>query len=198
MKTQSRFDALQSDRVYDCSNGRKRNWKENTTLTGMMVAGTGLMICDISLHNMFLASLVFGTAISIMLPKQTNALFNNFNKLQRKYGVNVFHILFCIVGLLFLLDMAVAPAHAQFMNNAETFFENQTYFPNIDPSVIGFIFGILRGLFLIYLAISLVRVVQGARNDEDWQILARTPIIIAVTVVIGDILAGLVTGVAAP
>lgn len=198
MKTQSRFDALKSDRVYDYSDSRKRNWKENTTLTGMMVAGTGLMICDISLHNMLLASLVFGTVIAVMLPKQTNALFNDFNKWQRKYGVNIFHILFCIVGLVFLLDMAVAPAHAQFMNNAETFFENQTYFPNIDPSVIGFIFGILRGLFLIYLAISLVRVVQGARNDEDWQILARTPIIIAVTVVIGDILAGLVTGVAAP
>ena len=104
-----------------------------------------------------------------MLPKEANALLLNFEKLQRKYGINIYTILFFVVSTIFIIDFASA-------------------------QVVGFIFAILRGLFLIYLGIALVRIVQAARNDEDWQILARTPIIVAVTVVIGDILAGLIVG----
>lgn len=173
---------------------RTRTWKENGTIAGLMVVGTGLMIVDISIHNMVMASLAFGTAIIALLPKQANSLLTNFERMQRKYGVNIYTILFCLVGTIFMLDFAAAPANAQFMNNAETFFRNTSYFPNIDTRVVGFVFAVLRGLFLIYLGIGLVRVVQAARNDEDWQTIARTPIIVAITIVIGDILAGLVVG----
>ena len=173
---------------------RKRTWKENGTIAGLMVVGTGLMIVDISIHNMVMASLAFGTAIIVLLPKEANSLLTNFEKWQRKYGVNIYTVLFCLVGTIFMLDFATAPANAQFMNNAETFFKNASYFPSVDTKVVGFIFAVLRGLFLIYLGIGLVRIVQAARNDEDWQTLARTPIIVAITVVIGDILAGLVVG----
>lgn len=194
MNTYSKFDTYTSDRTDGYPARRRRNWKENTTITGLMVVGTGLMIADISIHSMLVASLAFGTAIVTLLPKEANSLFSNLELLQRKYRINIYTVLFCLVGVVFLLDMSVAPANAQFMNNAETFFKNTEYFPNVDAQIIGFIFGVLRGLFLIYLAVSLIRVVQGARNDDDWQILARTPIIIAVTVVIGDLLAGLVVG----
>lgn len=173
---------------------RKRTWKESGTIAGLMVVGTGLMIVDISINNMLMASLAFGTAIIALLPKEANSLLTNFERMQRKYGVNIYTVLFCLVGTIFMLDFATAPANAQFMNNAETFFKNASYFPNIDTKVIGFIFAVLRGLFLIYLGIGLVRVVQAARNDEDWQTIARTPIIVAITVVVGDILAGLVVG----
>jgi len=175
---------------------RRRNWKENSSIAGLMILGTGLMLVDISIHNMILASLAFGTAIIVLIPKEASSFLSNFERMQRKYGINIYTVLFCLVGTIFLLDFA-APADAQFMNNAETFFKNTAYFPNINAQVIGFIFAILRGLFLIYLGIGLVRIVQAARNDEDWQTLARTPIIVAVTVVIGDILAGLVTGTTA-
>lgn len=67
-------------------------------------------------------------------------------------------------------------------------------FTGISADAIKLVFNVLRGLFLVYLGISLVRIVNAARNDEDWQNLARTPLIIAITVVIGDILSGLVTG----
>ena len=59
---------------------------------------------------------------------------------------------------------------------------------------IALFFNVLRALFLLYLGISLVRIVNAARNDEDWQNLARTPLIISVTIVVGDILTGLITG----
>ena len=39
-----------------------------------------------------------------------------------------------------------------------------------------------------------MRVAQAARNDEDWQTIACTPIIIVITIVVDNILAGLVVG----
>ncbi len=39
---------------------------------------------------------------------------------------------------------------------------------------------------MIYLGIGLVKVIQSARNDDDWQQLARTPLILVVTVTMGD------------
>lgn len=55
-------------------------------------------------------------------------------------------------------------------------------------------FNVLRGLFLLYVGISLVRVINSARNDEDWQTIARTPLIIIIAVTAGDILTTLITG----
>ncbi|MBD2778227.1 hypothetical protein [Iningainema tapete] len=189
-----RVPSYEEEYGYSVPVRRKRTWKESSTIAGLMVVGTGLMIVDISINNMLMASLAFGTAIIALLPKEANSLLTNFERMQRKYGVNIYTVLFCLVGTIFMLDFATAPANAQFMNNAETFFKNASYFPNINTQVIGFIFAVLRGLFLIYLGIGLVRVVQAARNDEDWQTIARTPIIVAITVVVGDILAGLVVG----
>lgn len=174
---------------------RRRGFKENASIGGLMVVGTGLMLIDISIHNMIVASLAFFTAGVAFMPRQANSLLANFDKWQRRYGISASTVLFCLVGTIFFLDMFAAPANAQFMNNAEEFFKNADYFGEVaDSPVIGFIFAILRGLFLLYLGIALVQVVQKARNDEDWQTIARTPIIVAITVVVGDVLAGLVVG----
>jgi len=37
-------------------------------------------------------------------------------------------------------------------------------------------------------------VIQAARQDQDWQDLARTPLIIVIAVSLGDILATFITG----
>ncbi|RAM50970.1 MAG: hypothetical protein C6Y22_14040 [Hapalosiphonaceae cyanobacterium JJU2] len=171
---------------------KKRNWKENASIAGLMAVGTGLMIVDISIHHMVMASLAFATGIVALLPKEANNLLSNFERMQRKYGINIYTVLFCLVGAVFMLDIAAAPANAQFMQNAEDFFTE--YFTGVNEDIIKYVFAVLRGLFLIYLGIGLIRVVQAARNDEDWQTIARTPIIVALTVVVGDLLAGLVTG----
>src|SRR5579883_656603 len=59
-------------------------------------------------------------------------------------------------------------------------------------TVIDLFFNVLRALFLLYVAISLVRVVQAFRNDEDWQTLSRTPLIIVMAVTVGDIITSMI------
>lgn len=65
-------------------------------------------------------------------------------------------------------------------------------------TVIPLIFNVLRGLFLLYLGIALVKVINAAREDEDWKQLARTPLIILIAVTMGDVLAGLIIGNGTP
>ncbi len=171
---------------------KKRSIQEKSSIALLMAAAAGLMIVDISLHQLIMSSLILLTAIVLAVPKEANKLLTNFEKLQRKMGMNLYGILLTIVAVIFMLDFATAPASAQFLNNAETWMTSA--FTGISADAIKLVFNVLRGLFLVYLGISLVRIVNAARNDEDWQNLARTPLIIAVTVVIGDILSGLVTG----
>lgn len=183
----------ETEYVYPATtNRRRRGIKENASIGGLMIAGTGLMLVDMSVSHMVMASLAFLTAGVALMPREANNLFTKLDKLERKYGINLQTIIFCVVGAIFLLDISIAPASAQFMNSAEQFFTK--YFDGVDPKIIQYVFAILRGLFLIYLGVGLIKVVQAARNDEDWQTLARTPIIVALTVVVGDILSTLVAG----
>ena len=67
-------------------------------------------------------------------------------------------------------------------------------FDGIDADVVTLFFNVLRAIFLLYLGISIVKVIQAARQDEDWQNLARTPFIIVVAVVTADIITGMIVG----
>lgn len=99
-----------------------------------------------------------------------------------------------VAGLIFggsLWMSQTSPVFAQFFQGAEDFFN--TTFPDAGE-VVPVVFGVIRALFLIYIAVALVRVVQAARNDDDWQQMARQPIIIVMAVVLGDVLTGLVVG----
>jgi hypothetical protein len=180
---------------YDTNFLSKDKGMKNSTL-GLMGVNAVLMIASMSIHNILLGGLMIGVAIVIALPKQSQALLTNFEKLQRKYGVNLYAILFAILTIICLLDFTAAPANAQFFNNAQTWMTN-----NLNrggnaqtPQVIQLFFNVLRGLFLLYVGISLVRIVQAVRNDEDWQSLARTPLIIVLSVVVGDLVTTLITG----
>ncbi len=86
---------------------------------------------------------------------------------------------------------AESPANAQFFGAAEDFF-TATF--EVDEAVIGIVFGILRALFLLYLAIALIGIINAARNDQDWQTAARTPLMVAVTVAIGEVLTNMIVG----
>lgn len=99
-----------------------------------------------------------------------------------------------IIGVLFGSSLWMSqtnPLFAQFFQVAEDFFD--TTFPDAGD-VVPLVFGVIRALFLLYIAVSLVRIIQAARNDDDWQQLARAPMIIVMSVVIGDVLATLVIG----
>lgn len=173
----------------------KNDRAKKGTLTLMGVTGV-LMIAEMSVHNILMGGFMIASAIIIALPKQSQALFTNFDKLQRKYGANFYAVLFAILAVIFLLNFAAAPANAQFFNNAQEWMT--TNFGNANNgqtnAVIVLFFNVLRGLFLLYVGISLVRIIQSARNDEDWQSLARTPLIIVLAVFVGDLITGLIIG----
>lgn len=85
----------------------------------------------------------------------------------------------------------VEPASAQFFVKTESWLQTNL---KIAADLNKMIFNTLRGVFVVYLAINLVKVMNAAREGEDWQTLARTPLIILVTVTMGDVLAGAITG----
>ncbi|AVZ31746.1 hypothetical protein [Nodularia spumigena] len=170
---------------------------ETGTLTMMFAAGA-LMIVEMSVHQILLGGFMILAAIIIALPKESQALLTNFEKLQRKYGVNLYAIFFAILTVVCFLDFATAPANAQFFNNAQTWMNDSFGTAAGNPQtteVIDLFFNVLRGLFLLYVGVALVQIVQAARNDEDWKTLARTPLIIVLSVFVGDLITGLLVGV---
>ena len=180
----------------------KRQQSNRTHTIGLLLAAaTVILSIEISIHRLILSSLVLLTAIalakpfakqSIAFPKQSNAVLTKFDTLQRKLGIKLYGLAFTLLVTIFLLDLTTAPAQAQFLNNAQQWMQGA--FPNIDATIVELVFNVLRALFLLYLAISLVRIINAARQDEDWQQLARTPLIILITVVMGDILTGFIVG----
>lgn len=160
--------------------------------TGLMGAATLLMIADMSLHGILISGLLIAAGIVVMLPKESNAVLSKLDRWQKKYNVNVLAILSAFVSVVFILDLAAAPANAQFFQGAETWMAGA--FPGIDADVVTLFFNVLRAIFLLYLGISIVKVIQAARQDEDWQNLARTPFIIVVAVVSADLITTLITG----
>ena len=171
----------------------KRQQSNRTHTIGLLLAAaTVILSIEISIHRLILSSLVLLTAIAIAFPKQSNAVLTKFDTLQRKLGIKLYGLAFTLLVTIFLLDLTTAPAQAQFLNNAQQWMQGA--FPNIDATIVELVFNVLRALFLLYLAISLVRIINAARQDEDWQQLARTPLIILITVVMGDILTGFIVG----
>jgi hypothetical protein len=102
-----------------------------------------------------------------------------------------------IIFLCLWLDYFIAPANAQFFKRAEDFFNNtltQGSTNNNSNNVIALIFNVLRAIYLLYIAVSLVGVINALRKDEDWQSVARIPLLVVVAVTIADVLTGFVIG----
>ena len=90
------------------------------------------------------------------------------------------------------------PAQAQFFKKAEDFFlYNLTQGlegGNTTVSAVSLVFNVLRAIYLLYIAISLIGVVNSLRKDEDWQTVVRTPLLVVVAVTVADVLTGFILG----
>ncbi|HIK03317.1 MAG TPA: hypothetical protein IGS40_01160 [Trichormus sp. M33_DOE_039] len=99
---------------------------------------------------------------------------------------------------LFWLDYFAVPAQAQFFGKAENFFKTTltqgSSNNNNSQAAVSLIFNVLRGIYLLYIAISLIGVINAVRKDEDWQSVARTPLLVVVAVTVADVLTGFVIG----
>lgn len=171
-------------------------------LSVLMFSASGALFVDMIVAGRFASFIgcllaLVGTVCVVWQQKAISS-FSAFQRWGKKYKLNVSLLVFSLIGAVFLLDYTSAPANAQFFVQTEGWLRSS--FPATagggagSTDIYALVFNTLRAIFVLYLAVSLVRVIAAARNDEDWQTLARTPLIILITVTLGDILASLITG----
>ncbi len=103
-----------------------------------------------------------------------------------------------VILSLFWLDYFADPAQAQFFKRAEDFFktnlsQNASGAAGAGPAV-SLVFNVLRAIYLLYIAVSLIGVINAVRKDEDWQSIARTPLLVVIAVTIADVLTAFIIG----
>ena len=84
------------------------------------------------------------------------------------------------------------PSQALFFAAAETYFTTVFGGATAATTAVPLVFGILRVIFVLYLAIALIRVINAFRNDEDWQTAARIPMMVVLCIVLGDLLSTMI------
>jgi type IV secretory pathway TrbD component len=177
------------------SDSRQGGYAQKHSANSQLLMLTGLLatVLDAIINNCLISFvtctfLILGM-VAITWRRELDGLFNTITKFSGRYKITSSAL--TVLTTFVLLDALSTPAQAQFFQNAETWMTGQ--FTGADQAIT-LSFNVLRGLFILYLGISLVRVVQAARQDEDWQNLARTPMIILIAVTMGDILANLIIG----
>ena len=107
---------------------------------------------------------------------------------QRLSPANRMLAVLCSALVVVVLFGDSGAVHAQFLLNAEAFFDEGVGRFGLDDSLgdlIFLIFWLIRGAFVIGVAIALLPAIQAAREGEEWRSLAKTPMI-----VVGIVLAG--------
>ncbi|MGD2184382.1 hypothetical protein [Lusitaniella coriacea] len=114
-----------------------------------------------------------------------------FGQMAGDRAIAILSLLFAAVASTIAIGLFAPPAAAQFFQSAEDWMSQQ--FPDA-ADVVPVVFNVLRGLFVLYVGIALVKVINAMRDDEDWKSLARTPLIILIAVTLGDVLVVLIIG----
>lgn len=137
--------------------------------------------------------LVFGSFVTVVVHKVGQEV-----NLPKRYIILLQILGVALIFSLFWLDYFAEPAQAQFFRKAEDFFKNTLTqgadTGNNTQAAVSLVFNVLRALYLLYIAVSLIGVINAVRKDEDWQSIARTPLLVVVAVTIADVLTGFVIG----
>ncbi len=142
---------------------------------------------------MLLFCLLTGSLIVVVM--QQVGLQVNLPKRQ----LVILQIVAAVVMLsLFWLDYFAAPAEAQFFKKAEDFFKTDltrgTSTGEGTQTAVSLIFNVLRAIYLLYIAVALIGVINAVRKDEDWQSIARTPLLVVIAVTVADVLTSFIIG----
>lgn len=172
------------------------------SISTLLVIATLSLLVDASIHGLlfstFLIAIAGGVAFSFTFKQALSALVRWGQRSRpRQFALQCVPSLLLTVSFL-LSNVTIRPAHAQFLQGAETFFNTLIAGAGVPTNVVSLVFGVLRAIFVIYIAIAVIRVIVAARNDDDWTTLARTPLIVIMAIVIGDLTAGLVIGTGTP
>jgi hypothetical protein len=177
------------------------NWQGllQTSCTKLLESIPFLIACAVFLLVISLKSpvllfcLLFGS-LSVVIIQQIGQQVNLSGK--QRLLLQIFAI--ATILSVFWLDYFAAPAQAQFFSKAETFFKTNLTQGSTNTAgtqtAVSLVFNVLRAIFLLYIAISLIGVVNAVRKDEDWQSVARTPLLVVIAVVVADVLTGFVIG----
>ncbi|MBW4564037.1 MAG: hypothetical protein KME32_23430 [Mojavia pulchra JT2-VF2] len=170
------------------------SWRFTLVESVPFLAASGVLLSAISLKSPILVMcLLVGSWIAII----THKIGENL-KISKRWAIAIQAIAALLLLSVFWLDYFALPAQAQFFKKAEDFFQNtltQGASTNSGTqAAVGLVFNVLRALYLLYIAVALIGVVNAVRKDEDWQNIARTPLLVVVAVTIADVLTGFVIG----
>jgi hypothetical protein len=169
-------------------------WRISLVESVPFLIACAVFLSVVSLNSpILLFCLLFGSLIAIVIHQIGQQV--NLPKQQ----LILLQIIAAVVVLsLFWLDYFAAPAQAQFFKRAEDFFRNTLTQDSATNSgtqaAVSLIFNVLRAIYLLYIAVSLVGVINAVRKDEDWQSIARIPLLVVVAVTVADVLTGFVIG----
>jgi hypothetical protein len=169
-------------------------WRDRLIESVPFLLACAVFLSVVSLNSpILLFCLLFGSLSAIVI-QQVGQQVN----LSRRSRIILQVLAVAVILSLFWLDYFVAPAQAQFFKKAEDFFKNNltqglTATASTQAAV-SLVFNVLRALYLLYIAVSLIGVINAVRKDEDWQSVARTPLLVVVAVTIADVLTGFVIG----
>ena len=164
-------------------------WQESIPF----LLAVAVFLIAVSLKNpIFLFCLLMGSLLVIVIRQVGNQVH-----LPKKWLLICQVLAVAVILSAFWLDYFAVPAQAQFFGKAEDFFKNTLTqgadAGNTQPAV-SLVFNVLRALYLLYIAVALIGVVNAVRKDEDWQSIARTPLLVVVAVTIADVLTGFIIG----
>jgi hypothetical protein len=158
----------------------------------MATAGTSLitnLALTLSPTSLMLASGLGLVTMTGLFPKESSFVFRFFAQI---YRVSRFSGVLLVTGLaLYFVSFVAIPAQAQFLN------QTQSWMVSVFPQAQAFapiIFNAIRLLLVLFIIFKAFQAVQAARNDEEWQNLVKTPLVIIVLVAITDITVGFITG----
>jgi hypothetical protein len=161
----------------------------------LIIIASVLLSIKLVLAGFLFSAMLVLMGLAFLYPVQLVMLLYQFEKFCKSHNWNPTAVV-AIAGGAAIGTIAVfgnvEPASAQFLNKTEGWLKSAI--PGMNNTMTGLIFNTLRLMFVVYLVIKLVGVANAAREGEDWQTLARTPAITLVTVAMGDVLCGLITG----
>ncbi|MBH8573070.1 hypothetical protein I8752_08590 [Nostocaceae cyanobacterium CENA369] len=172
-----------------------RFWYVNLVESVPFLIACAVFLSVISLKSpILLFCLLFGSLIAIVIHKIGRQV-----NLPKQWLIALQILAVAIVLSLFWLDHFAVPVQAQFFKRAEDFFKNNltqgtTTNTSGTQAAVSLIFNVLRAIYLLYIAISLIGVINAVRKDEDWQSVARVPLLVVVAVTVADVLTGFVIG----
>lgn len=168
--------------------------KYRITLTSAAAIGS---VISLATGSPFTA-LAIAAIPGLVYPHYLSDLHITFNKACRKCGWSGNAILSLVFGITiasaFFFSMA-EPAHALFFKAAEDFMKTKV-FTGVQgaDTMIGLTVNVLRAIFVIYIGIAVVGVVQKMQQGDDWQTAARIPLVVLLCAAIGDRMSEMIVG----